>query len=99
MAADRLTAAQRRLQRAKRRSRNRDHKREAVAARHRKIANQREDFHHKQARQLVERYDLLAVEDLQIANMLRRAKPCPAPTTPASFWPTVPGRSPGYREA
>ena len=53
-AADRLAAAQQRLQRAKRRSKNRERKRETVAARHRKIANQRKDFHHKQARQLVD---------------------------------------------
>ena len=52
-AADKLAAAQQRLQRAKRRSTNRDRKRETVAARHRKIANQRKDFHHKQARGLV----------------------------------------------
>ena len=52
-AADRLAAAQQRLQRAKRRSKNRERKRETVAARHRKIANQRKDFHHKQARALV----------------------------------------------
>jgi putative transposase len=79
VAAERLAAAQQRLQRAQRRSKNRDRKREAVAARHRKIANQRKDFHHKQARELVERYDLLVVEDLQIANLLRRAKPVPDP--------------------
>ena len=36
-------------QRAKRRSTNRDRKRETVAAQHRKVANQRKDFHHKQA--------------------------------------------------
>jgi putative transposase len=65
VAADRLAAAQQRLQRAKRGSKNRDHKRETVAARHRKITNQRKDFHHKQARNLVARYDLLVVEDLQ----------------------------------
>jgi putative transposase len=81
-AADGLAAAQRRLQRAKGRSKNRERKREAVAARHRKIANQRKDFHHKQARHLVEGYDLLVVEDLQIANMLRRAKPVPDPDNP-----------------
>ena len=98
-AADRLAAAQQRLQRAKRRSKNRDRKRETVAARHRKIANQRKDFHHKQARALVGRYDLLVVEDLQIANMLRRAKPVPTPIILGSFCPTVPGRSPGSREA
>jgi putative transposase len=40
-AADRLTKAQQRLARAKRRSKNRDRKREAVAAWHRKIAIQR----------------------------------------------------------
>ena len=84
-AAERLTAAQQRLARAKRRSKNRDCKRETVAARHRKIANQRKDFHHKQARALVGRYDLLVVEDLQIANMLRRAKPVPDPVNPGAY--------------
>jgi len=85
VAAERLAAAQQRLQRAQRRSKNRDRKREAVAARHRKIANQRKDFHHKQARELVERYDLLVVEDLQIANLLRRAKPVPDPANPGQY--------------
>jgi putative transposase len=84
-ASDRLAAAQQRLQRAKRRSRNRDRKRETVAARHRKIANQRKDFHHKQARTLVGHYDLLVVEDLQIANMVRRAKPVPDPENPGQY--------------
>ena len=95
MSADRLVAAQQRLARANRRSRNRDRKRETVAARHRKIANQRKDFHHKQARILVERYDLLVVEDLQIANMLRRAKPVPDPDNPGQYCTTEPGLSPG----
>ncbi len=84
-AADRLAVAQQRLARAKRRSRNRDRKRETVATRHRKIANQRKDFHHKQAGRLVEHYDLLVVEDLRIANMVRRAKPVPDPDNPGQF--------------
>jgi putative transposase len=84
-AADKLAAAQQRLARAKRRSKNRDRKRETVAARHRKIANQRKDFHHKQSRALVARYDLLVVEDLQITNMLRRAKPMPDPENPGHY--------------
>lgn len=79
-AADRLAAAQRRLQQARRGGKNRATKRETVAARHRKIANQRKDFHHKQARELVARYDLIVVEDLKIASMLRRAKPIADPT-------------------
>src|ERR1700758_2117186 len=34
---------------------------------------------------LVERYDLLVVEDLRIANMLRRAKPVPDPDNPGRY--------------
>ncbi len=84
-AADTLATAQQRLARATRRSKNRARKRETVAARHRKIANQRKDFHHKQARHLVARYDLLVVEDLQIANMLRQAQPVPDPGNPGAY--------------
>ena len=90
-AADTLAAAQRRLQSAKRGSNNRVARRETVAARHRKIANRRKDFHHKQARKLVARYDLLAVEDLTIANMLRRAKPKPHPDITGQFLPNGAG--------
>jgi putative transposase len=87
VAGHRLAAAQQRLQRARRGGKNRQAKREIVAARHRKIANQRKDFHHKQARTLVERYDVLVVEDLAIANMVRRAKPVPDPDNPGQFLP------------
>jgi putative transposase len=86
-AEDRLTAAQQRLARAKRRSNNRQQRRETVAARHRKIANQRKDFHHKQARTLVERYDLVVVEDLRIANMMRRANPVADVNNPGRYLP------------
>jgi putative transposase len=86
-AADTLQVAQQRLQRAKRGSNNRGARRETVAARHRKIANRRKDFHHKQARELAARYDLLVVEDLKVANMLRRAKPKPDPDNPGQFLP------------
>ena len=75
------------MQRAKRRSKNRERKRETLAARHRKVANQRKDFHHKQARALVRRDDLLVVEDLQIANMMRRANPVVDPDNPGLFVP------------
>jgi putative transposase len=86
-AGDRLAAAQQRLQRARRGGKNRVAKRETVAARHRKIANQRKDFHHKRARELVARYDLIVVEDLKIANMSRRARPVPDPDNPGKFLP------------
>jgi putative transposase len=84
-AAARLAAAQQRVTRAARGSKNRARKRETVAARHRKIANRRKDFHHKQARALVARYDLLVVEDLKIANMLRRATPKADPDNPGRY--------------
>jgi putative transposase len=82
-----LAAAQQRLACARRGSKNRQRRRETVAARHRKIANQRKDFHHKQARAFVKRYDLLVVEDLQIANMMRRAKPVADEKHPGQFLP------------
>ena len=85
--ADRLTMSQQRLQRARSGGKNRAAKRETVAARHRKIANQRKDFHHKRARDLVARYDLIVMEDLKIANMLRRARPVPDPDNPGTFLP------------
>ncbi|HEY1840846.1 MAG TPA: transposase [Mycobacterium sp.] len=85
--AARLAAAQQRLARARRGGRNRAAKRATVAARHRKIANQRKDFHHKQARELAVRYDLIVVEDLKIANMLRRAKPVADPANPGHYLP------------
>ena len=85
VAADRLAAAQRRFQRAKGRSKNQDRRRATLAKRHRTIANQRKDFYHKQARDLVTHYDLLVVEDLQIANMLRRVKPVPDHDKPGQY--------------
>jgi putative transposase len=85
--AARLAAAQQRLQRARRGGKNRAAKRETVAARYRKITNQRKDFHHKQARELAGRYDLIVVEDLTIANMLRRAKPVADPANPGNYLP------------
>jgi putative transposase len=87
LAAARLAAAQRRLSRARRASNNRVRRRETVAARHRKLANCRRDFHHKTARTLVEAYDVIVVEGLAIANMVRRAIPVPDPDNPGGFLP------------
>ncbi len=86
-AAAGLAAAQQRLARANRGSNNRGRRRETVAARHRKVANCRRDFHHKTARRLVETYDLIAVEDLAIATVVRRPRPVPDPDNPGQFLP------------
>lgn len=73
-AAVKLTKAQRELARTQRGSNNWRRARRVVANRHRKIANQRRDFHHQTARRLVTAYDLIALEDLAVANMSRSAR-------------------------
>jgi putative transposase len=85
VAAARLGTAQQVLARKKRGSNNRRRARATVAGRHRKLANQRRNFHHHTARALVVRYDLLVVEDLRIRNLVRRPAPRPDPDHPGGF--------------
>jgi len=87
VAAAKLSRAQQVLARKQRGSNNRRQARATLAARHRKIANQRRNFHHHTARALVARYDLLVVEDLKIRNMVRRPAPRPDPDYPGGFLP------------
>jgi putative transposase len=42
-----------------------------LARAHQHIANQRRDFHHREAAKLVRAYDIIAYEDLQTANMVK----------------------------
>jgi putative transposase len=46
-----------------------------VGKAHRKIANQRRDFHHKQAKKLISKHQSIVFEELEITNISRRAKP------------------------
>jgi putative transposase len=46
-----------------------------MATAHRKIRNQRADFQHKQSRALVNRFQVIAFEDLKTANLVKRPKP------------------------
>ena len=71
--AGELAAAQRSLARKKRGSANRRRAKAKVAQVHRRIRNRRADFHHKTARALVRECDVIALEDLRIANMARSA--------------------------
>jgi putative transposase len=87
VAAARLAAAQRVLARKQRGSNHRRNARATLAGRHRKLANQRRNFHHHAARALVARYDLLVVEDLKITNLVRRSAPRPDPDRPGGFLP------------
>ena len=87
VAAARLGAAQRVLIRKQRSSNNSAKARDTLAGRHRKLANQRRNFHYQVARTLVARYDLLVVEDLRIPNMVRRPAARPDPDQPGRFLP------------
>src|SRR6202043_1375569 len=42
---------------------------------HRKVRNQRRDFHHKQARKLIQEHQVIVFEDLQLTNLVKRTKP------------------------
>ena len=42
-----------------------------IAKFHEKIANQRKDYHHKQSRYLVDNYDLISVETLDLEEMMK----------------------------
>jgi len=59
------------------------------------VANCRRDFHHKTAEALVERYEVIVMEDLKVANMVRRARPLLDPDTPEASWPMVRRPRPG----
>ena len=85
--ADRLATAQQVVERRKRRSNRQRKARARVSVIHRKVARQRLDHAHKTALDLVRGYDVIAVEALQIRNMVRRAKPKPDPDTPGVFLP------------
>ncbi len=70
-----LEKLQQALSRKKRGSHRRKKAAKQVTKAHRKARNQRADFLHKQSRQLVNTYSLMVFEELQPANMSKRAKP------------------------
>ena len=67
---DKLTQEQKRLSRKEKGSGKRNKQRIKVSKLHRKIRNQRKDFNHKMSRVLVDTYDRIVFEDLQIQNMV-----------------------------
>jgi len=70
-----LARLQRSLARKKRGSHRRKKVVKQVAKAHRKVRHQRADFLHKASRHLVNLYGLMVFEELQPANMSKRAKP------------------------
>jgi putative transposase len=73
--AKKLAKLQQVLARKKRGSHRRKKAVQRVGKAHRKVRNQRADFLHKQSRKLVNTYGLMVFEELQPANMRKRAKP------------------------
>ncbi len=82
----RLKLEQQRLSTKQRGSRRRRQV-EVVAGLHRKVANQRKNAAHQLSRQLVNRYDLIALEDLSIRNMVRKPQAKPDPKEVGTFLP------------
>jgi len=70
-----LAMLQQALARKKRGSHRRKKAVKQVGKAHRKIRNQRADFLHKESRTLVNAYGTIVFEEVQPANMSRRAKP------------------------
>lgn len=64
-----LSKVQKALSRKKKGSKNRNKQRIKVALVHEKIANQRKDFLHKQSRYLVNNFDAVCIEDINMQAM------------------------------
>jgi putative transposase len=69
-----LKRRQQSLARKKRGSHRRDKAKKLIGKAHRKIANQRRDFLHKESRKLVDRYQVIVFEDIQTANLTKKPK-------------------------
>ena len=68
---ERIKVIQHWLTRKKKGSKNREKQRIKLAKLYERLTNQRDDFLHKLSRFYVNHYDVICVEDLKIANMVR----------------------------
>src|SRR5262249_41705135 len=66
-----LKIARRKVDKKKKGGKNRNKARRILAKKHQKIANQRRDFFHKTANQLLREFDEIAVEDLNIKGLVK----------------------------
>lgn len=82
-----LACAQQQVARCKRGSKRRRKAVARVAAIHARIKRIRLDHLHKTSRMLVDNYDVISVEKLDILNMVRRPAPKPDPENPRGFLP------------
>ncbi len=68
-----LAKAQRGLAKLKKGSKERRKKGKAVAKIHEKISNQRKDFCHKQSKKIIDQYQYICLEDLNIKSMVENS--------------------------
>ena len=74
-AEKKLARAQQAVSRKKKGSHRRAKAVKQLAKHHRKVRNQRRDFHHKASRQLVNSYQVIVFEDLQAKNLTKAPAP------------------------
>ncbi|KKN21806.1 hypothetical protein LCGC14_0921630 [marine sediment metagenome] len=70
----RLARAQRKLNRRTFGSSGYERQKVRVAKIHERISNQRRDYLHKESRRLVDKFDVIVVEDINLAGMARRGR-------------------------
>jgi len=70
-----LEKRQQALSSKKKGSHRRTRAKKLIGRAHKKIGNQRRDFLHKQSRQIVNRYQVMVFEDIQIGNLVKRPQP------------------------
>lgn len=61
-----------RLQRKKEKAKNKRKVRKAIAKLYTKIANRRTDFNHKLSRNIVNKYDIICLEDLKVSELMSK---------------------------
>ena len=76
-----LKRRQQALARKKKGSHRREKAKKVIGKAHRKIRNQRRDFLHKESRKLVDRYQVIVFEDIQISHLTRAPKAKPDEAT------------------
>jgi putative transposase len=94
--AARVAKAHAAVQRAQRGSMRRRNAVQHLGDVHRTVARQRRDALHKLSRRLIDEFDLIVLEDLQVANMLRRPRPVPLPE--GGFGPNGAGAKSGLNK-
>jgi putative transposase len=82
-----LKRLQRKVARQQQGSANQAKARAIVARLHEGVRRERKAWHHKLSTFAVRKFGAIAVEDLQLKNMSRRAKPKPDPDKPGHFLP------------